>query len=156
MVTIRLAVPADVALLLPMMRQLAAFEGYLHQFAVCESDLLARAFGPGAQCTIIVAETAADALCGYAVYLVQPVTYDLRPTLTLKELFVADGRRGQGVAMALLQRLATDGRSLGAGRIDWLVLPSNDAAKRLYRRFGGSVDSDWEHWQRALPRSVPA
>ena len=27
----------------------------------------------------------------------------------------------------------------------WLVLPTNDGAKRLYRRFGGTPDPDWEH-----------
>lgn len=147
---IRKAVPNDVAPLLVMMRALAQFESYLDRFTVREHDLLARAFGANAQCTILVAETSGGALAGYAVYLVQPFTYDLRPSVTLKELFVADAQRGQGVAMALLQRLASDARAIDAGRIVWLVLPSNAAAKRLYRRFGGSVDTAWEHWQLQL------
>lgn len=150
MMTVRRAEPGDVAALLVMMRALAAFEGYLDRFAVGSSDLMARAFGPAAQCTILVAENTGGALAGYAVYLVQPFTFDLRPSVILKELYVANGQRGQGVAMALLRRLEEEACALHAGRILWLVLPSNEAAKRLYRRFGGAVDTAWEHWQLAL------
>lgn len=147
MVSIRHALPADAPALIVMMRALAAFEAYLDHFAVSESDLLARAFGPTAQCTILLAESTDGGPAGYAVYLVQPFTYDLRPNVTLKELFVAQDRRGQGVAMALLERLRMEARALNAGRILWLVLPSNQAAKGLYRRFGGAIDGAWEHWQ---------
>jgi GNAT superfamily N-acetyltransferase len=150
MMSIRRAVPADAPALIVMMRALAAFEGYLDQFAVSESDLLARAFGPAAQCFILLAESNDGAPAGYAVYLVQPYTYDLRQNVTLKELFVAQSQRGQGVAMALLEQLRTEARALNAGRILWLVLPSNQAAKRLYRRFGGAIDGAWEHWQLTL------
>jgi GNAT superfamily N-acetyltransferase len=150
MVSIRRALPAGAPALIVMMRAPAAFEGYLEQFAVSESDLQTRAFGPAAQCIILLAESTDGAPAGYAVYLVQPYTYDLRPNVTLKELFVAQDRRGQGVAMALLERLRMEACALNAGRILWLVLPSNQAAKRLYRRFGGAVDGAWEHWQLTL------
>jgi GNAT superfamily N-acetyltransferase len=150
MVSIRRALPSDAPALIGMMRALAAFEGYLDHFAVSESDLLERAFGPGAQCAILLAESIDGAPGGYAVYLVQPFTYDLRPNVTLKELFVAQDQRGQGVAMALLEQLRMEARALDAGRILWLVLPSNQTAKRLYRRFGGAVDGAWEHWQLTL------
>jgi RimJ/RimL family protein N-acetyltransferase len=51
----------------------------------------------------------------------------------------------------LLAGLRREAERIGAGRITWLVLPANEAAKRLYRRFGGAPDADWEHWRLALP-----
>ena len=141
--TIRPARPDDAGPLIVLMRALAAFEGYLPAFRVTADDLHVRAFGPGAQCGILVAQGDDGGLAGYAVWLVQAFTYDLRPTVILKELFVDVTYRSQGVASALLDSLRREAERSGAGQITWLVLPSNDAAKRLYRRFGGRPDTDW-------------
>ena len=150
---IRPARPDDVDALIGMMRALAAFEGYLPRFRVTARDLHARAFGPGAQCGILVAQGEDGQLAGYAVWLVQAFTYDLRPSLTLKELFVEPAYRNRGIASDLLASLRCEAERIGAGQIAWLVLPSNEAAKCLYRRFGGVSDTDWEHWLLALPES---
>ena len=144
---IRPARPDDAEALIGMMRALAAFEGYLPRFRVTAHDLCTRAFGPGAQCGILVAQGADGQLAGYAVWLVQAFTYDLRPTVTLKELFVDPAYRSRGIAADLLAGLRREAERIGAGQITWLVLPTNEAAKRLYRRFGGAPDPDWEHWR---------
>jgi GNAT superfamily N-acetyltransferase len=149
--TVRQARPEDAGPLIGMMRALAAFEGYLPRFRVTAADLRVRAFGPGAQCGILVAHGPDGRLAGYAVWLVQPFTYDLRPTVILKELFVEPTHRHCGIAADLLAHLQRDAERIGAGQVTWLVLPSNDAAKRLYRHFGGAPDTDWEHWRLALP-----
>jgi diamine N-acetyltransferase len=151
--TIRPGRPDDAEPLIGMMRALAAFEGYLPRFRVTAADLRVRAFGPGAQCGILVAQGEDGRLAGYAVWLVQAFTYDLRPTVILKELFVDVTYRNQGIAAGLLNSLRCEAERIGAGQIRWLVLPSNDAAKRLYRRFGGAPDTDWEHWRLALPEA---
>jgi diamine N-acetyltransferase len=153
-VAVRPARPDDAEPLIAMMRALAAFEGYLPRFRVTAGDLRVRAFGPGAQCGILVAQGDDGGLAGYAVWLVQAFTYDLRPTVILKELFVDAAYRNQGVASALLDSLRREAERSGAGQITWLVLPSNDAAKRLYHRFGGAPDADWEHWRLALPAAL--
>ena len=148
---IRPARPEDAEALIGMMRALAAFEGYLPRFRVTARDLCTRAFGPGAQCGILVAQGEEGQLAGYAVWLVQAFTYDLRPTLTLKELFVDPAYRQRGIAADLLASLRREAERVGAGQITWLVLPANESAKRLYRGFGGAPDADWEHWRLALP-----
>jgi diamine N-acetyltransferase len=144
---IRPARPEDAEALIGMMRALAAFEGYLPQFRVTARDLVTRAFGPGAQCGILVAQGEDGQLAGYAVWLVQAFTFDLCPTVTLKELFVDPAYRNRGVATDLLAGLLREAERVGAGQITWLVLPTNEGAKRLYRRFGGAPDPDWEHWR---------
>jgi ribosomal protein S18 acetylase RimI-like enzyme len=67
--------------------------------------------------------------------------------VTLKELFVDPAYRSRGIAADLLAGLRREAERIGAGQITWLVLPTNEAAKRLYRRFGGAPDPDWEHWR---------
>lgn len=149
---VRRATARDVVPLLASMQALAVFEGYAADFRVTADDLLVRGLaGTGAkQFTALVAEDAHGALCGHAVLLVTLFTYDLRPTVVLKELYVDARRRRQGVAELLLAAVRTEAQALGAGRIRWLVLPGNAAAQRLYSRWGGAPDTAWESWELRL------
>lgn len=141
MLTVRAAGPDDVPALLEMMRALAAFEGYLDDFAVNAEALLVRAFGPSAQCQIFVAE--AQSLCGYAVAQCIAFTYDLRPSVRLKELYVVEAQRGNGVGKRLMQCVAQWAQAQNTGRLLWDVLAGNDAAKRFYSRLGGRREVKW-------------
>lgn len=141
MLRVRAARPEDVAALLELMRALAAFEGYLDDFAVDAQALRARAFGPAAQCQIFVAES--DSLCGYAVAQSIAFTYDLRPSVRLKELYVVEAQRGSGVGKRLMQHVARWAQAQNAGRLLWDVLAGNDAAERFYARLGGQRAMKW-------------
>ena len=147
-VHVRPAAAADAEPLLALMRGLARFEGYDAFFAVTEADLLGRGLAPDAapQFTAFVAEQAGGELVGYAVVVEQAFTFDLRPTLTLKELYVREAARGSGAGRALFERVQAHGRAHGAGRLKWDVLPSNEPARAFYRRLGGAPDPDWERW----------
>jgi GNAT superfamily N-acetyltransferase len=147
-VTVRTAGPADAEALLRLMGELARFEGYGAHFKVTTADLLSRglaAAGP-AQFTAFVAQRTDEELIGYAVVVETPFTFDLRPTLTLKELYVRETARGTGAGSALFERVRAHGRERGAGRLKWDVLPGNEPAKSFYRRLGGAPDHDWERW----------
>ncbi len=145
---VRAAGPGDAGPLLALMRELARFEGYDAQFAVTAGDLLARGLAPAGppQFAAFVAESDGDGLLGYAVVVEQAFTFDLRPTLTLKELYVREAARGSGAGRALFERVQAHGRAHGAGRLKWDVLPSNEPARAFYRRLGGAPDPDWERW----------
>ena len=136
---IRRAVARDAEPLLALMRELARFEGYDDRFAVTGRDLVERGLAPDgpAQFTAFVAESGAD-LLGYAVVVEIPFTFDLRPTVRLKELYVAAAHRAAGVGGALFEQVRAHARGRGAGRIDWTVLPGNAAAQAFYRRAGGA------------------
>lgn len=148
MTVVRLAQLADAEPLLALMRELAEFEGYAEHFKVTTADLLARGLAPAAapQFTALVAERAGPGLVGYAVIVETPFTVDLRPTLTLKELYVRADARGTGAGAALFDQVLAHGRARGAGRLKWDVLPTNEAARAFYRRAGGAPDPDWERW----------
>jgi diamine N-acetyltransferase len=139
---IRAAIETDVPALLALMRELAAFEDYLADFAVDEAALHRRAFGPAAQCRIFVAEAAGE-LHGYAVALLVPFTYDLRPTVRLKELYVRPNQRSRKLGQRLLAELADWAVQQGAGRLHWDVLAGNSRAETFYQRLGGRRVEKW-------------
>ncbi|MEX6502735.1 GNAT family N-acetyltransferase [Pseudomonas zhanjiangensis] len=132
--------------MLELMRALAEFEDYLQDFTVDRSALLQRAFGPAPQCQVFVA-VADTSLRGYAVVLEVPFTYDLRPTLLLKELYIEQGWRGRGLGQRLMQAVARWGAGRGAGRLKWDVLAGNQAAETFYRHLGGRPDDKWIGYQ---------
>ncbi|RRV10574.1 GNAT family N-acetyltransferase [Pseudomonas sp. v388] len=146
---VRLAVPEDVPALITLMRALAVFEDYIDEFKVDAQALLDRAFGPQAQCQIFVAEWDA-CVAGYAVVLEIPYTYDLRPTILLKELYVSDACRGRGLGHALLQHVARVALDKGAARIKWDVMVGNDPAEAFYQALGGHRDSKWIPYQMGI------
>jgi len=130
---------------------------YKADFRVTTKELLARglAASQGQEFRAFVADCAAGGLSGYAVVQEIPFTFDLRPTLVLKELFVAAADRSRGVGTALMEAVIAYARRRGCGRLRWLVLPGNDAAKRFYERFGGAIDNVKfvSHILRRWPRS---
>lgn len=149
---IRAAAADDAESLIPMMRALAVFEGYDDRFAVNAQDLVVRGLGKGSRSEFhaMVAEIEGIGLAGYVVFMVVPFTYDLRPTLVLKELYV-DGRyRRWGLGRRLFEAVRGYAAGVEAGRIRWLVLPSNVPAKRLYAACGGRPDTAWETWECTL------
>jgi ribosomal protein S18 acetylase RimI-like enzyme len=150
---IRRAVAADAPQLLSLMRGLAQFEGYDDRFAVTVETLLERGLSSQRPPEFFawVAETNGK-LVGYAVIYVIPFTFDLRPTLVLKELFVDSAARGRNFGQGLMQAVIEHGRSVNARLIRWQVLPSNEPAKAFYRQYAARVDADWENWFLDLDR----
>lgn len=145
---IRRAKAADAPSLLALMRQLAEFESYADRFAITESDLLQRGLSPSSDAQFIAWVAEQDVtLLGYAVAYVIPFTFDLRPTVVLKELFVCEGAREGGCGKELFNAVVDYARYIDARLLRWQVLPMNEKAKAFYRRRGGEVDVAWESWE---------
>ncbi|HEY5754577.1 MAG TPA: GNAT family N-acetyltransferase [Steroidobacter sp.] len=144
---IRRAQAPDAPQLLSLMRGLARFEGYDDRFAVTEEALIERGFSPHrrSEFTAWVAEFD-GALVGYAVIYVIPYTFDLRPTVVLKELFIDDAARGKNFGRGLMEAVVEYARTSNARLIRWQVLPDNEPAKNFYRQHGAAPDAAWENW----------
>ena len=121
--------------LLGLMRELAVFEGYIDDFRVTEADLLSFGLGPQVRFgALVAADTTSGRLLGMAVHYVIPWTYDMRPTLVLKELFVAQDARGSGVGHGLMGGVIGEARrtrsawtptcSPSSGRAAWSACAS--------------------------------
>lgn len=148
-VAIRRAGEADAPELLRLMRALAEFEGYADRFAVTEATLIDRGLDTtlaSPQFIAFVAPAAGGGLAGMAVIVERAFTFDLRPSLLLKELYVDPASRTVGVASALMAAVLSHARERNAGDLVWDVLPDNAVAKAFYERRGGAPVSDWERW----------
>ncbi|HEY3948705.1 GNAT family N-acetyltransferase [Phenylobacterium sp.] len=147
---------SDIAALRWLMLGLAEFEGYADAFAVSEADLAAHGLGEAPRFRAFVADGGDEGLLGMAVTYVIPWTFDFRPTLVLKEMFVAEPARARGVGRALFAAVAAEAGRMGASRINWTVLPHNTAAQAFYRAQGGRPDVEWQPWTLELPRPAQA
>src|SRR5689334_24708528 len=121
-ITVRRAGVADAAELLRLMRALAVFEGYADRFAVTEAALIERGLDASLaspQFIAFVVPAAGGALAGMAVLVERAFTFDLRPSLLLKELFVDSAARATGVGSALMAAVLAHARARNASNLVW-------------------------------------
>ena len=148
-VAVRRAGVADAPELLRLMRALAEFERYADRFAVTEAALIERGLDAtlaSPQFIAFVAPAAGGGLAGMAVIVERAFTFDLRPSLLLKELYVDPAARAAGIGSALMAAVLAHARARSASNLVWDVLPDNEAAKAFYRRWGGAPVQAWERW----------
>lgn len=151
---IRHAVASDCDALLVLMKKLAKFEDYIDDFTVTVDDLLTHGF-PKTKAQLenshpdfiaIVAEQDAK-LLGYLVYYFIPFTYDLKPTLFIKELYVDAQSRGKNIGKQLMESAISDAKEQGCGRMKWDVLSDNFKAQSFYQSFGAVYDAQWQGYR---------
>ncbi len=146
---IRHAQKKDCKNLLELMKKLAIFEAYIEDFVVTVDDLLERGFSDKPEFIAIVAEQGRELereshLKAYLVYYLIPFTYDLKPTLFIKELYVDESSRGKSMGKKLMQQAIIDAKEKGCGCMKWDVLSDNIQAQSFYQSFGASYDERWQ------------
>jgi len=142
-IIIRHAVEADCPQLLSLMKKLAVFEDYIDDFQVSELALIEHGFQKTPNYTAIVAESSQQ-LVAYLVYYLIPFSYDLKPTLFIKELWVDEAFRGKNIGSRLMKAVISDAKKRQCGRIKWDVLADNHAAQQFYQQFGAYYDKRWQ------------
>ena len=139
---IREAGSKDVALILALIRELAAYERLAHQVVATEERLAETLFGREPQGFVLIAEVAGTP-AGFALYFHNYSTFLGRSGIFLEDLFVRPEFRGAGIGRALLSRLAGIATARGCGRLEWAVLDWNESAIGFYRRLGAVALDDW-------------
>lgn len=145
--TIRLAEPADVPVLLQLVRELAAYEREPDAVETTEDMLAAALFGPDAVASCHVALDEQGAVVGFALWYVTFSTWKGRPGMWLEDLFVRPDGRGAGLGKALLQALAAVCVERGYARFEWWVLDWNEPAQGFYRSLGARPEDEWTVWR---------
>ncbi|MDQ2768550.1 MAG: GNAT family N-acetyltransferase [Gemmatimonadota bacterium] len=128
------------------MQGLAVFEHYDADFAVSAETLLAQGFErepPDFYALVAEDPNAPGMLLGMLVYYIIPFTFRARPTLYIKELYVAEGGRGRGTGEALMRAAAKEAVALNCASIKWQVAEWNTHARMFYERLGASADHVW-------------
>jgi GNAT superfamily N-acetyltransferase len=141
-IAVRAAAPADVPLLLELIRALAEYEKLSHQVVATEELLTETLFGPRPVAEAIIGELD-GAPAGFAIFFQSYSTFLARRGLYLEDLFVRPALRGRGVGRALFVHLAQLAVARGCGRFEWSVLDWNQPAIGFYKSLGAEPMSEW-------------
>jgi GNAT superfamily N-acetyltransferase len=150
---IRSARPADVPVILVLIRGLADYEKLSHEVEATEERLghsLFPADGSPAAAHCVLAEVAGQP-AGFALYFFNYSTFLAKPGLYLEDLFVQPAFRGQGLGKALLLHLAKLANARGCGRMEWTVLDWNQPAIDFYESLGARRLKEWQHCRLSGP-----
>jgi GNAT superfamily N-acetyltransferase len=139
---IRDAVPADAALILDLIRELALYERAPEAAKATLADIERALFGDHPKVQALIAEWD-GAPVGFAVYFFNFSTWTGRHGVYLEDLFVREAARGRGVGKALLVRLAQIARAKNCARLEWAVLNWNEPAIGFYKSLGAKAMDEW-------------
>ncbi len=143
---IRSATPADVPVLVELVRALADYEQELEAVETSEELLHAALFGPDPAAGCLVA-LSGDDVVGFACWYPTYSTWTGVPGLWLEDLFVRPSARGGGHGKALLTALAALAVERGWKRVEWAVLDWNTPAQGFYRSLGAGPVEGWERYR---------
>jgi GNAT superfamily N-acetyltransferase len=142
MLHLRPAVPADVGLILALIRELAEYEREPDAVVATEADLLRDGFGERPLFRVILAEQDGEP-AGFAFYFFSYSTWRGRPCLYLEDLFVRPVFRRRGLGLALLRELARIALEERCDRFVWQVLDWNTPAIDFYESLGARPLREW-------------
>ena len=140
---IRPAAPADAALILSLIRELAEYEKLAHEVTATEADIRRALFGarPAAEC--VIAEAGGKPV-GFALYFHNFSTFLGRAGIYLEDLYVKPEQRGKGYGKRLLAHLAKLTLERNCGRFEWAVLDCNAPAIKFYQGLGAEMMESWK------------
>ena len=139
---LRPATPADVPLLLALVRELAEYEREPDAVEATEALLAEALFGPRPAAEAVVAE-APEGPAGFALFFHNFSTWKGRRGVYLEDLFVRPAFRGRGIGRALLAHVARVTVERGCARFEWSVLDWNAPAIGFYRALGARPMDAW-------------
>jgi GNAT superfamily N-acetyltransferase len=143
---IRPATPADVPLLLSLVRELADYEHLADEVVADEATFRESMFGARAGPEAVIAEVG-RAAAGFAIYFHNFSTFLGRRGLYLEDLYVRPPHRGQAVGKALLSHLAKLALQRNCGRLEWSVLDWNRPARDFYEAQGARPNPAWVNYR---------
>jgi GNAT superfamily N-acetyltransferase len=136
------ATPADVPLILQLIRDLAAYEKLSHEVVATEALLHRALFGNGPRVEAVIARAGGEA-AGFALFYPNFSTFLAKSGIYLEDLFVRPAFRGRGIGKALLMHLAKLAGERGCGRLEWAVLDWNKPAIDFYQSLGAKAVRQW-------------
>lgn len=142
--SIRRAEPGDVAAILGLVHELAAYEKEPHAVEATEAQFREALFPHEQSPTAFAHVAVVDGnVVGMAIWFVTFSTWLGGAGIWLEDLFVSPEHRGSGLGKALLATLAAVCAERGYGRLEWWVLRWNAPSIGFYDSLGGQPMEDW-------------
>ena len=144
--TIRKVEPGDLANIVSLLQEFAAFEKLSAYCDVTEERLHAAMFGDHAVVEGLIALDD-DTPIGHALFFPSFASFRGQLGLYLEDIYVSEKYRGKGVGLSLLKEVARIAASRGFERIDFQVLDWNTPAIEFYKRLGADSDNATRHFK---------
>ena len=141
-IRIKPATPADVPIILQLIRELAEFERLLDEVQATQEQLREQLFGPRPSAEVVIARIGEE-VAGFALFFHNFSTVLAKPGIYLEDLYVRQKFRGLGCGEALLRHLAQLALERNCGRLEWSVLDWNVRAIDFYKSLGAVPMSQW-------------
>lgn len=142
MIDLRHAEPADVPAITELLEELDRFYGVVDfpPLAHREQQIRTLLFGPlpAARVLLAVEKTGTVGLASYS-YL-WPAN-GITQSLYLKELYVRQSHRRQGIGSQLMARLYAIANETGCSRVEWTTDQDNFAARAFYKQLGAPANT---------------
>jgi len=140
--SIRIATPRDIPVLVELIRGLAEYEKLTHLVTADDALLERELFAPKSNAEAVLGFAGGVAI-GFAVYFHNFSTFLGRRGLYLEDLFVRPEHRKHGYGRALLLHVARIAHQRGCGRFEWMALDWNEPAIRFYKALGAVEMPEW-------------
>ena len=140
---IRPATPADLPVIVSLIRELAEFEKLGHMMVATEETLADELFGPKSPAETLIGEAGGEPVA-FAVIFHNFSTFLGKKGLYLEDLYVRRASRRQGYGKAMLLHIARLAVERGCGRFEWMVLDWNEPAIKFYESMGASILHEWK------------
>ena len=144
---IRAATPADLPVILELIRELATYERADDQVISTVDDLSAALFDtaqPAVWCHLV---EDGSGIAGLALWFLNFSTWTGHHGIYVEDLVIRKAARGKGYGRALIAHLAQICTSRGYQRIDLSVLDWNLPAIDFYRSLGAVHQADWDGYR---------
>ena len=142
MLDVRIATPADVPVILQLIRGLAEYEREPQAVVATEADLLREGFGERPSFHVHLATWEGEVI-GFALWFFTFSTWTGTRCLHLEDLFVLPPHRKRGAGLGLMRALAREAVSTRCKRFIWQVLNWNEPSIAFYERLGAKVMPEW-------------
>ncbi|MCY7375703.1 MAG: GNAT family N-acetyltransferase [Pyrinomonadaceae bacterium] len=143
---IKITEEKDIALIVNLIREFAAFEK-LSDFCEVTEDALRDAMFGESSCVGGLMAFANENPIGYALFYENFASFRGQRGFYLEDLYVKPEFRGRKIGEAFLKKLAEIAKTRNFQRIDFLVLDWNEPAIRFYEKLGAKPDESERHFR---------
>ena len=139
---VRSATPADVPVILGLIRELADYEKLTDICVATEQSIHDLLFGAGSVAEALIGEYEGKPV-GFALFFYNVSTFLGKRGIYLEDVYVQPAMRGKGLGKALLLHLIRLAHERGCGRVEWSVLNWNTPAIDFYKSLGAEPLDEW-------------
>lgn len=131
----------DLAAVFELVRELAIYEKAEDQISTSLAQMEIDGFGEQPIFGFFVAEKEGRIL-GTAIYYTRYSTWKGK-RMYLEDLIVTESARGQGLGLALLDKIVEEAKATQCTGVMWQVLDWNEPSIDFYKKYGASLDAGW-------------